>query len=167
VRYHVELGGEGSWVERIPAGVLLDGAEREAHLVWLGPGEIRLTLDGSNHWVFARRMPDGWRLSLRGRTFDVRIEDERSREIREMADRGAPDAGPRELRAPMSGLVVRVLAEPGQRVVAGDSLVVVEAMKMENELRVEGPGTVSAVAVRAGETVDRDDLLVTFEPGES
>ncbi len=167
MRYHVELGGEGAWIERISAGVLVDGIEREAHLAWLGPDEVRLTLDGLNHRVFARRAPDGWRLSIRGRTFDVRIEDERTRAIREMAGRGAVDVGSGELRAPMPGLVLRVLVEPGQQVAAGDSLVVVEAMKMENELRARGSGTVSTVAVRSGDAVDRDDLLITFEAGES
>ncbi len=163
MRYFVELGGEGSWVERIPGGVRLDGTDREARLAWLGADEVRLILGSSSHRVFARRIPDGWRMSIRGRTFDVGIEDERTRAIREMA--GQSDGGARspELRAPMPGLVVRVLVEPGQRVAMGEGLVVVEAMKMENELRAEGPGTVSTVAARSGETVNRDDVLITFE----
>ena len=71
--------------------------------------------------------------------------------------------GPRELRAPMPGLVVRVLVEPGQRVSPGDGLIVVEAMKMENELRADAAATVETVSAQSGDAVDRDDLLITFE----
>jgi pyruvate carboxylase subunit B len=64
----------------------------------------------------------------------------------------------------MPGLVVRVLVEAGQMVVAGGGLVVLEAMKMENELRAAGPGIVRAVHVRAGGTVEKGQMLVELEP---
>ena len=63
----------------------------------------------------------------------------------------------------MPGLVVKILAEPGQRVEAGAGLVVVEAMKMENELKSEGPGVVATIRVEPGQAVNRGDVLVTFE----
>ncbi len=64
----------------------------------------------------------------------------------------------------MPGLVVRVLVEPGARVAAGEGLVVLEAMKMENELRAAGPGVVRAVHAAPGEAVDKGQVLVELAP---
>ena len=63
----------------------------------------------------------------------------------------------------MPGLVVRVLAEPGQQVRAGTGVVVLEAMKMENELRVSAASVVKTVRVKAGEAVEKGQVLVDFE----
>lgn len=164
MRYHVGVGGEDFEVERLDAGLRMRGVMREAELTRLGEAEFHLVLDGSGHRVFARRMEGGWRLTVRGRTFDVGVEDERARAIRLLADAGGGDAGPREIRAPMPGLIVRVLVAPGERVAAGDGVVVIEAMKMENELRAGDAGTVGDVAVRAGDVVDREQVLVTLAP---
>ncbi len=163
MKYHVEVDGASFEVERLDAGLRLNGSDRAAEFAWLADGEIQLTLDGADHRVFARRTSGGWRLTVRGRTFDVGVEDERTRTLRALADRSAGERGPEELRAPMPGLITRVLAEAGQRVNAGDGLVVIEAMKMENELRAREPGTVAGIAVRAGDVVDRDQVLVTLE----
>lgn len=164
MRYHVEVGGEDFEVERLEAGLRVRGAVREAELTRLGETEFHLVLDGAGHRVFARRTEGGWRLTVRGRTFDVGVEDERARAIRLLADAGGGDTGPREICAPMPGLIVRVLVAPGERVVAGDGVVVIEAMKMENELRAGDAGIVGDVAVRTGDVVDREQVLVTLTP---
>lgn len=163
MKYHVDLDGGSFEVTRLVSGLRLDGRDRAAEIAWLGTGEVQLTLDGANHRVFARPTARGWRLTVRGRTFDVAVEDARTRTLRAVADRGAGRPGPRELRAPMPGLITRILAEAGQRVNAGDALVVIEAMKMENELHAHEAGTVADIAVRAGDVVDRDQVLVTLE----
>ena len=163
MKYHVEVDGGSFEVERLASGLRLNGAERDAGFEWLADGEVHLTLDGANHRVLARRTPRGWRVTVRGRTFDVTVEDQRTRTLRALADRSAGGRGPQELRAPMPGLITRVLAEAGQRVEAGDGLVVIEAMKMENELRAREPGTVAGVAVRPGDVVERNQVLVTLE----
>ena len=68
-----------------------------------------------------------------------------------------------EVRAPMPGLIVRILVDSGQEVEAGDGMLVIEAMKMENELKAEGAGLVEQIHVKPGQTVDKGDLLVSFE----
>jgi len=162
VRYHVSVDGEERWVERIPDGLRVEGCDVEAELHWLGVDEVMVELDGSRHRAFVRRTETGWRIQIRGRTFEIDVEDERAHTIRALAGEARAESGTRDLRAPMPGLVVSVLVEPGQRVEIGDGLVVVEAMKMENELKADGAGTVSAVSTKPGETVDRDDVLVSF-----
>jgi biotin carboxyl carrier protein len=93
------------------------------------------------------------------------VLEERARHIRGLAGAAAGPRGPAALRAPMPGLVVRVQVEAGQRVAAGAGVVVLEAMKMENELRAAGAGVVRTVRVRAGEAVEKGQVLVDFEAG--
>ncbi|MFW6193856.1 MAG: acetyl-CoA carboxylase biotin carboxyl carrier protein subunit, partial [Gemmatimonadota bacterium] len=164
VRYYVTLDGETREVELTPEGVRVDGVEVEAEIATLPGTSLRHLRIGDRGWLLsAERADGGWAVRLGGRRVDVHVEDERTRSIRELAGAGGPGEGPRELRAPMPGLVVRVLAEPGHEVEAGDGLVVMEAMKMENELSARGAGTVSEVRVEEGQTVNRDDVLVTLE----
>jgi len=94
------------------------------------------------------------------------VVDERTRQIQTLTGGrvAAPPTG--TIRAPMPGLVVRVAVEPGQQVDAGAGLVVVEAMKMENELRAPGAGVVAAVHVAPGQVVERGAALVTLESVE-
>ena len=81
--------------------------------------------------------------------------NERALHIRSLTSNSdRPRASP-VLKAPMPGLVLRVQVEPGQTVPAGSGLVVLEAMKMENELKAAGPAVVKAVRVQAGEAVER------------
>ena len=78
--------------------------------------------------------------------------------------------GPKPLRAPMPGLVVKVEVGEGDEVTPGQGLVIVEAMKMENELKAEAPGRIGRILVAEGEAVDKDQILLDFEatpPGET
>ena len=74
--------------------------------------------------------------------------------------------GPKPLRAPMPGLVVQLEVAEGDQVTSGQGLVIVEAMKMENELKSEGEGTVKRILVEPGQAVDKDQVLVEFETPE-
>jgi pyruvate carboxylase subunit B len=164
VKYHVTLAGETRVVELTSEGVRLDGRELEAEIVTVPGSRLRHLRIGDRGFVLsAERTGDGWRLRVAGRGLDVTVEDERTRAIRELAGGSDAEGGARELRAPMPGKVVRVLVEEGREVEAGDGLVVIEAMKMENELSARAGGTVTGVRVEAGETVNQDDLLVTLE----
>ena len=78
----------------------------------------------------------------------------------------AAGAGPLPLRAPMPGLVIRIDVAEGDTVSPGDGLLIVEAMKMENELRAMAPARVRRVHVSAGDAVEKNQLLVEFDAGE-
>jgi biotin carboxyl carrier protein len=103
---------------------------------------------------------DGWR-------FELLVEDEARAMLRERAsrDRSAAGAtgGPLEIRAIIPGRIASVAVTPGDTVEDGQTLLAVEAMKMQNELRAPRAGTVSRVAVGAGSTVELGDLLVVLE----
>jgi len=72
--------------------------------------------------------------------------------------------GPRTLRAPMPGMVIRVEVEEGQPVSAGQGLVIVEAMKMENELKSPTEARVGKILVQEGTAVEKDQVLMEFAP---
>lgn len=98
---------------------------------------------------------------LHGREFDCLVEDQRLVAIRKAAGLRS-DSGKRELHAPMPGLVMRILKSAGDTVVKGDPLLVVEAMKMENELKSPSDGTIMEIHAVVGKPVDKGAVLVTF-----
>ena len=102
---------------------------------------------------------DGWR-------FELLVEDESRAALRERASRDRTAAGaaggPLEIRAIIPGRVVAVAVAPGDTVEAGQTLLAVEAMKMQNELRAPRAGTVTRVPAGAGATVEVGDVLVVF-----
>lgn len=100
---------------------------------------------------------------LDGRTIAVEIRPAGSFGRQKKAGAGAHGAGPQRIVAPMPGKVVRVLVQPGDEVKARQGLVVVEAMKMENELRAARDGRVKDVSVREGQSVDAGAVLLVVE----
>src|ERR1041385_2421797 len=101
-----------------------------------------------------------------GERVEVAVQDERSRGIEAASSKGKRAGGGGTVRAPMPGLVVRIEVAEGQRVDAGAGLVVVEAMKMENELRAPRPGMVKTVHVAVGQAVEKGASLVTLASPE-
>jgi len=102
-------------------------------------------------------------IDIDGHKYPVDAVDERTRAIRDMTAKSAAASGPAPLKAPMPGLIVRIHVAPGDRVEAGQGLVVMEAMKMENELRATAPGTVKSVKITPGTAVEKGTLLVELE----
>jgi pyruvate carboxylase subunit B len=168
MRWFVTLGERTFEVELRPDGVRVDGTPMEADLAHVqGTGLHSLMLDGSSYRLLASPSGGGkWEMHLRGRRFRAEAIDERTRVIREMTGAAAGPAGPKPIRAPMPGLVVKVEVEEGEAVEAGRGLVIVEAMKMENELKAEAAGVVARIHVAAGQTVEKDQVLVDFATPE-
>lgn len=100
---------------------------------------------------------------LRGHDIPVIVEDYALAQMRKVAGISSADTTELHFKAPMPGLVVQIRVEPGQQVNAGDPLVVIEAMKMENVLKARASGKVRAVAVSIGQSVEKGNTLVEFE----
>jgi pyruvate carboxylase subunit B len=166
MKYMVDVNGTRVVVELTSNGVRVDDAPLTAHLADIAGTPIHLvTIGNAVHRVAVRRLGQRGRYSLwlDGYRFDVEALDERTRTIRDMTAEHASPAGPAPLVAPMPGLVVRVDAKVGEQVRAGQGLVVIEAMKMENDLRAQAAGTVKAVLVSAGMAVEKGAILVELE----
>jgi len=104
-----------------------------------------------------------WSLLIDGVPVEVEALDARTRHLRDMTTAMAGASGPKPVVAPMPGLVMRVEVEVGDVVEAGQGVVIVEAMKMENELAAEAAGRVVAVPVAEGEAVEKGTVLVELE----
>jgi pyruvate carboxylase subunit B len=124
-----------------------------------------LTVGERQEKLFSRRGADraSFELSLGGFRFPLEALDERSRVIRELSGGSARPKGPAHLTAPMPGLIVRVAVKEGDQVRAGQGLVVMEAMKMENELRATSDGVVKRVAASPGTAVEKGALILEME----
>lgn len=131
------------------------GSARERHQVLLQPLQQQSRDGGRRLEVVV----DGWR-------FEVEVEPESRAALREKArrDRGEGEhSGPAEVHAIIPGVVVSVAVAPGDTVEPGQQLLVVEAMKMQNELRAPRAGTVARVTVGERSTVEVGDVLVVIE----
>ncbi|NIR43150.1 MAG: acetyl-CoA carboxylase biotin carboxyl carrier protein subunit [Gemmatimonadetes bacterium] len=169
MKYIVEIEGQTHEVEIGPDGILLDGDPVEADLQPNHDSDLwHLLLDGRSFTLAARRADarGEWEIEIDGRKRRVLALDERRRAIREVAGAAAQSRGPVEVKAPMPGLVVRVEVAADAMVEQGQGVVVMEAMKMENELKATAAGRVSAVRVDAGQTVDKGETLLVIEPVE-
>jgi biotin carboxyl carrier protein len=165
MQYHVTINGRTLRVELDGERVRVDGEDFGAAQLATLPGTpVRhLLADGRSATVVAHRSENGWDLVVNGWPVQADVVDERTRAIQAMTGRGAAAQGPKPVRAPMPGLIVRVEVAPGDAVRQGQGVVIMEAMKMENELRAEATGTVGRVLVQPGEAVQKGAVLVEFE----
>jgi biotin carboxyl carrier protein len=132
-------------------------------------GQYSLIIAGKSYQVFARPLPpvqgkegQGYEIFLAGQRFEVFVEDERTRLLTGLAHSRTTHSAA-NIQAPMPGLVVNVLVEPGDTVAQNQTVVVLEAMKMENDLPTPTAGIVKEVRVSKGQTVDQGEILVTIE----
>ena len=100
---------------------------------------------------------------LDGSEMDVKVEPYDLAELRKKAGISNEGSGVKIVRAPMPGLVLRAEVKVGDEVKKGDSLVIVEAMKMENIIKATSPGKVKAVFVTIAQAVDKNEKLIEFE----
>jgi pyruvate carboxylase subunit B len=165
MRYFVNVGDRTVEVEIDGDGVRVGGRAVAAELRAVPDSRVHhLLVDGRSVHVVAQAAEGGaWDVALDGLRFRAEVLDERTRAIREMTGRSAGPRGPKPVRAPMPGMIVRVEVEPGETVRSGQGIVIVEAMKMENELKAEGDGVVTRVLVAPGEAVEKGAVLVEFE----
>lgn len=140
-----------------PTHCVVDGRSMEIDARMLQPGVMSLIVEGRQH----RCVLDGDAVLIAGRRFEFEISDPRSLQGRRSAGAGA--AGPRTVKAPMPGRVVRVLVAVGDEVAEQQGVVAIEAMKMQNELKSPKAGRVVRVAVAVGDTVGAGDVLAVIE----
>ncbi len=164
--YSVTIRGRVRIVEVTDERVLVDGKEYRADLRVIPGTPLRLlTLDGVTFPLAIENTGrHTWVVGERGDREEVEALDERAAHLRSMVGASVSRSGPGELKAPMPGLVVRVLVEPGQKVTEGASLLVLEAMKMENQLKATGPASIERIHVQAGQAVEKGTVLVTLGP---
>jgi biotin carboxyl carrier protein len=139
----------------------VDGQAMLVEVRMLQPGVMSLILEGRQYRCILAREGEEDGVLLGSRRFGFEVSDPRSLQGRRGAGAGA--AGPRAVKAPMPGRIVRVLVEAGDEVAEQQAIVVIEAMKMQNELKSPKSGRVTRVAVAVGETVGAGEILAVVE----
>jgi biotin carboxyl carrier protein len=169
VRYYVTLDPDPRAqhvavdVVELPSGALqahIDGRRVDVDVVSLG-GQLSIRVDGQVVDLTTEGTPPEIGAVASGHRSYVRVESERMRSA-EQAKKATTAGTDTIVRSPMPGRVVKVLVAKGESVAAGQGLVVLEAMKMENEVRARSAGMVLDVHVEAGATVEARAKLVTL-----
>ncbi len=166
MKYVVDVEGDTFSVEISDDAILVDGEPILAHLAPIaGTPMVEVAVGTARHLVAVEH--GGGRGDYTVTTDDHRLvaqaTDEHTQRLRDMDANRRHRTGPLRLIAPMPGLIVRVEVQPGDAVEVGRALVVMEAMKMENELRATGAGTVTRVHAQAGVAVEKGTVLLEIE----
>ena len=162
--YHVSIDGknyrldldraDGRWACR------LDGREVEVDAILARPDVLSLRIGNIAYEVKSVRVADDWHLWMGSTPFAAEVRDPRSLRGR---SRSGDDQGPKRVVAPMPGKVVRFLVRDGDEVELGAGVAVVEAMKMQNEIKSPKKGVVQKILVGEGAAVNAGDVLAVVE----
>jgi biotin carboxyl carrier protein len=157
VKYDIVIDGKASKLSLAGGRFVFHDVERDYLAAPVGDGAWSILIDGRSYAV---KVLGGGEVSVNGRVFHVEVFDPRGPRGRRSA---GERTGPQVVATSMPGRVVRVLVAPGQQVVAGQRLIVVEAMKMQNEMKAPRAGRVASVKAETGATVSAGDILVVIE----
>ncbi len=155
-QYEIEIDKDGK--------VRIDGDERDVDFLNLGGSLFSIITE--NKSLEAVIDDDEGRIDVMmgGHLFETQVLDERAILMKQR--RGTQETGSGEVHAPMPGLIVEVAVQPEQHVESGDTLIILESMKMQNELKSPIAGVVRSVQVAAGQSVDKNQLLAEISaPG--
>jgi len=163
--YIAKWGDEEHKVEVVetkpPWTVKVDEAIHHVDILAVGEGLYSLLVDGRSYEVDVLEERGALLVFVGGQVFRLEPQEEKKRLRRRVEEEVA--VGRQAIVAPMPGKVVKVLVGLGDQVQAGDGVIVIEAMKMENELKAAGPGTVREVKVAPGQGVNGGDVLIVIE----
>jgi biotin carboxyl carrier protein len=144
--------------------VKLDGRTLKIDDSDIGNGRLSLMLqDNKPYELLLSKNSNGYYCWMNSRQATCTVIDEKTARFAKLMGASLDGQKRSSLKAPMPGLVLRVDIEVGQEVKRGDSLIVVEAMKMENELKASGAGKIKAIKVKQGQAVEKSQVLVEFE----
>ena len=162
MKYTVEIEGRSLVVDIGPEGIQVDGRAIDARLEGVPGAAIRTLVRGGRRTPAHAQGGDGpgsWQVAIDGCRVQAQVLGPREAAMRAAGGKKSTK-GTGTLVAPMPGLVVRLLVEEGAAVEAGQGLVVVEAMKMENQLKATGPGVVTKIHVTPGTRVEKGAPLL-------
>lgn len=164
--HNVDVGAPG---ERGVVTVEVDGVKHQVHAVVLPSGAVSLVVDGHSYDVEMERpvkdaLSPRVNVRVRGEVLALEVLDQRRKQLANAGGRKGGGVAAGNILSPMPGKVVKILKPAGSTVAAGEGVIVVEAMKMENELKAAAAGTVKDVKVTEGQAVEAGALLVVLAP---
>ena len=127
------------------------------------PSLYSLLIDNRSYEIFVETRGDDFDVLIGSEMFHLKVQDEWARRLANIQRKTAVEAGVLAIKAPMSGAVVSVEVVPGQDVKRGQGLIILSAMKMENEIKAPRAGRVKSIDVQACQTVEQGRTLVVIE----
>jgi len=163
MKYITTLDGKEYLIEVIDEHhVSVNGRAQEVDFESVsGQPVYSLILDGKSYESYVYETEEGWQVLTRGRQYNLTIEDEREKRLRAAAGGGVAESGEFHLKAPMPGLVVAIPVNEGDKVEKGQVILILESMKMQNELKSPKAGTVGRIRVKQGEKVEQRQALLS------
>lgn len=153
-KFEIEIQNDGT--------ILVDGQPREVDFLALGPALYSMIMNGMSIEAVIEESQGDYQVLMRGRLYEGTVLDERAQLLLSRRGGAGGDSGEVSIKAPMPGLIVAVTVAEGQEVKAGQTVVILESMKMQNELKTPRDGVVQRVSVAAGQTVEQKKVLVTI-----
>lgn len=162
--YYVTIGDNEHTVEfRTDGSILVDGIITPASAQQVDVRAFSVLSDGLSTRVVVEKDESAYRMLLHGKQIDARVESERMRLLKKFATASESEHSRTMIHAPMPALVVKVEVNVGDDVTQGQGLVVLEAMKMENEIKAHRQGKVMEIQVTKGKAVEKGELLMVLE----
>ncbi len=152
-KFEIEIRQDGT--------LWLNGQQRHVDFLPLGTSLFSIIMETTSHEVVVDEREGQYELMMNGRLFTGTVMDERTQLLSRRAGLDV-DSGEITIRAPMPGLIVAIPVHEGQEVKAGDTVIILESMKMQNELKSPRDGTVQRISVATGQTVEQKKVLVTL-----
>jgi biotin carboxyl carrier protein len=162
MKYVTTIGDHEYMVEILDERhVLIDGVRHEVDIESVGGQPVySLLVGGRSFEVHVYPSESGYQVLVHGNLYPARVEDERERRLRAALAGVVPENREFQLKAPMPGLVVAIPVTEGQAVGKGDVLLILESMKMQNELKSPRAGKVTRVRIKAGDSVEQKQTLL-------
>lgn len=152
-------------LERATSGAPWKLPKDISDVVRTGPGQFSVVIDGRSHRVLVLKEDKESktvRMRIGAHTYTVQLEDEQHHLMHALGLDKSSGAVAKDLKAPMPGLVLKVMVKPGDTVKKNDPVLILEAMKMENVIKAPGDATVTAVHVQERVAVEKGQLLLNF-----
>jgi len=167
--YKVEIDSAGSAASTLPGAAIaelayrvrVDGLDIAVNCIPVSKSSLSLIVNGESFDVSCKRAGEALEVALRGAIYECIVSDPRSLRTRKRA--GLADSGEQKLTASMPGKVVRIIAAVGDQIKSGQGILVIEAMKMQNEVRSPKNGQLKKLLVGQGANVVAGEVLATIE----
>jgi biotin carboxyl carrier protein len=143
------------------AGRLQDNSNQADYkFTALGNNRFIFILNDTSHLIHIIKENDLFHVHLDGDYFAVRVEDERTRELRTLVEQASQTSGQQVIIAPIPGFISKIKVKEGDTIKRGEGLIILEAMKMENEIKAEHNGTIEKIMIKEGTPVEKDQELL-------
>jgi len=129
----------------------------------LGNNRFTFILDGTSHLIHIIKENGLYHVHLEGEYFPVSVEDEKIKELKKLVKQAGEGQGKEEVLAPIPGLIGKIAVNEGDEVKQGDALIILEAMKMENEIQADRNGIIREIMIRESDSVEKDQVLLIIE----